>query len=182
MLLSPRSTGTCSTTARGAVIRERVLVCHRRARIGAYRDRGPQAGSAKTAMAEPACCLEAELRCEAEHQRRGHGLWLLENASIAVNDPVRTMPSRFKVAKPGSVNVTVQVPGRRSSIRYRPFPSDTALRTFSMSTERRGRSAAEASAPATSIRVAVPAALSSAPLLMRSPVRDSKSVAPLLPR
>ena len=42
-------------------------------------------------------------------------------------------PSRFTVAKPASVNVTVYVPGRRSSIRYRPAPSVTVLRTFSIS-------------------------------------------------
>jgi hypothetical protein len=28
-------------------------------------------------------------------------------STLAVNEPVSTMPSRFRVAKPGSVNVTV---------------------------------------------------------------------------
>ena len=37
----------------------------------------------------------------------------------AVKSDSSTMPSRTKVLKPGSVNVTLYVPGRRSSIRYR---------------------------------------------------------------
>ena len=43
------------------------------------------------------------------------------------------MPSRLTVLKPGRVNVTLYVPGRRSTIRYTPWPSVTTLRTFSIS-------------------------------------------------
>ncbi len=42
------------------------------------------------------------------------------------------MPSRFTTLKPGSVNVTVYVPGLRSTIRYVPVPSVDTDRTFSM--------------------------------------------------
>ena len=38
--------------------------------------------------------------------------------TVAVKDPVSSMPSRTTVVKPGSVNVTEYVPGRRSTIRY----------------------------------------------------------------
>ena len=39
---------------------------------------------------------------------------------VAVNAPVSSTPSRLKVLKPGSVNVTVYVPGRRSTMRVLP--------------------------------------------------------------
>ena len=42
------------------------------------------------------------------------------------------MPVRFIVVKPGSVNVTVYGPGRRSTIRYRPCASVTTDRTCSI--------------------------------------------------
>src|SRR5262249_39833260 len=42
------------------------------------------------------------------------------------------IPSRFDVAKPGSVNVTEYVPGRRFSMRYCPVPSVITDRTFSI--------------------------------------------------
>src|SRR6266545_345909 len=54
--------------------------------------------------------------------------------TVATNVPVSSMPSRLAVANPGSVNVTVYVPGRRVSIRYWPVPSVTTDRTFSIST------------------------------------------------
>src|SRR2546427_3362143 len=50
----------------------------------------------------------------------------------AVNPAVSSTPSRLTVLKPPSVNVTVYVPGRNSTIWYRPCPSVTALRTFSI--------------------------------------------------
>ena len=37
-------------------------------------------------------------------------------ATLAVNPDVSSMPSRTKVLNPGSVNVTVYVPGRSASI------------------------------------------------------------------
>ena len=43
------------------------------------------------------------------------------------------MPSRLTVLNPGSVKVTVYVPGTRLTILYWPSPSVTAVRTFSMS-------------------------------------------------
>src|SRR5688572_17816066 len=46
--------------------------------------------------------------------------------------PLTITPSRFTVANPGSVNVTLYVPGRRFSIRYRPALSVTVERTFSI--------------------------------------------------
>src|SRR5258708_23614774 len=53
---------------------------------------------------------------------------------VRVSVPVRTRPSRLMVAKPGNDTVIVYVPGRRSTMRYKPALSVTALRTFSMST------------------------------------------------
>src|SRR5215831_2830354 len=53
--------------------------------------------------------------------------------TLAVNDPVSSMPSRFVALKPESVNVTEYVPGRKFSIRYWPVPSVMALRVFSIS-------------------------------------------------
>src|SRR5689334_23420874 len=47
-------------------------------------------------------------------------------------DPLTMTPSRLTVAKPGSEKVSVYVPGLRSSIRYRPAPSVTVVRTFSI--------------------------------------------------
>jgi hypothetical protein len=52
--------------------------------------------------------------------------------TVAVSEPVNSIPSRWTVLKPGSVNRTVYWPGRRFSIRYRPEPSVTAERTFSI--------------------------------------------------
>jgi hypothetical protein len=40
--------------------------------------------------------------------------------TVAVNSAGSSMPSRFSVLKPASVNVTVYGPGRRSTIRYNP--------------------------------------------------------------
>jgi hypothetical protein len=42
------------------------------------------------------------------------------------------MPSRRTLLKPESLNVTAYVPGRRSTMRYTPLLSVTAVRTFSM--------------------------------------------------
>src|ERR1043166_2775527 len=52
--------------------------------------------------------------------------------TVATNEPVSSMPSRWTVLKPVSVNVTEYVPGRRSTIRYWPVPSETADRVFSI--------------------------------------------------
>ena len=46
--------------------------------------------------------------------------------------PLTSTPSRITVVKPGSVKVNLYVPGVRSWIRYRPVPSDTVVRTFSI--------------------------------------------------
>src|SRR6185503_12450946 len=54
----------------------------------------------------------------------------------AVNDPVSSTPSRRTVLNPGSVMVTVYVPGRRFSTRYWPASSVTTERTFSHSAGR----------------------------------------------
>src|SRR5436190_18689512 len=51
---------------------------------------------------------------------------------VATNAPLSSMPSRLTVLKPVSVNATEYVPGRRSTIRYWPVPSETAERVFSM--------------------------------------------------
>src|SRR5436305_502628 len=53
--------------------------------------------------------------------------------TAAVKSLVSSIPSRFTVLNPGSVNVTVYVPGRRSMILYCPSPLVTATRVFSMS-------------------------------------------------
>src|SRR5438552_3683394 len=53
--------------------------------------------------------------------------------TCAVNPVVSSMPSRLNVAKPGSVKLTSYVPGRRSTIRYRPWLSVVTDRTFSIS-------------------------------------------------
>ena len=57
----------------------------------------------------------------------------ISTGMVSVCEPVSSMPSRLTVLKPGSVNVSAYVPGRRSTMRYWPVPSVTAVRTFSMS-------------------------------------------------
>ena len=52
--------------------------------------------------------------------------------TVAVNDPASSIPSRLTVLKPASVNVTVYMPGRRSTILYWPVLSVTTERTFSI--------------------------------------------------
>src|SRR5579864_2627546 len=52
---------------------------------------------------------------------------------VAVKFDPSSMPSRLTVAKPGSVNVSPYVPGRRFSIRYTPLASVLAERTPSIS-------------------------------------------------
>ena len=59
---------------------------------------------------------------------------LRSNGIVSVTEPVTSMPSRRIVANPGSDTVIEYVPGRRSTMRYRPALSVTADRTFSMST------------------------------------------------
>src|SRR4249919_3195099 len=54
--------------------------------------------------------------------------------TVAVNDPASSMPSRLNALNPGSVNVTLYVPGRRSTTLYWPVPSVTTNRTFSINT------------------------------------------------
>src|SRR2546423_7217151 len=63
--------------------------------------------------------------------------------TVATNDPVSSIPSRLTVLKPGSVNVTSYVPGRRSIIRYWPVPSVTAGFVFFI----RARGGASAGGP-----------------------------------
>src|SRR5678816_2605546 len=53
--------------------------------------------------------------------------------TCAVNVPSNSIPVRSTVLNPGSVNLTVKVPGRRSTMRYCPLPSVSAVRTFSIS-------------------------------------------------
>src|SRR5262245_40850918 len=53
--------------------------------------------------------------------------------TVTVPDPLSSMPVRATVLNPGSVNVSVYVPGRRSTMRYWPVPSVTTERTFSIS-------------------------------------------------
>ena len=71
--------------------------------------------------------------------------------TAALNEPVSSMPSRRTALKPASVNVTVYVPARRSTMRYWPAPSVTAVRAFSIrtglvaSTVTPGRTAPDAS-------------------------------------
>src|SRR5215831_19208256 len=52
--------------------------------------------------------------------------------TVATNEPLSSMPSRLTLLKPVNVNVTLYVPGRRSTMRYWPVPSATAVRVFSM--------------------------------------------------
>jgi hypothetical protein len=51
---------------------------------------------------------------------------------VATNCPENSMPSRLTVEKPGRVNVTLYVPGRRSTMRYWPVASVTTARTRSI--------------------------------------------------
>ena len=53
---------------------------------------------------------------------------------VSVAEPVSSMPSRLTVENPGSVNVSVYVPGLRSTMRYRPALSVIEERDFSMRT------------------------------------------------
>jgi hypothetical protein len=53
--------------------------------------------------------------------------------TVAVNCAGSSMPSRFTDEKPGSVNVTVYTPGRKSVILYWPWASVVAVRTRSIS-------------------------------------------------
>ena len=52
--------------------------------------------------------------------------------TVAVKFVVSSMPARLTELNPGSVKVTVYVPGRRSTMRYCPCPSVVAERTFSI--------------------------------------------------
>src|SRR5262249_52258573 len=58
---------------------------------------------------------------------------LRSTLTVAVNAPLNSTPSRLTVLKPGSANVTVYVPGRRSTILYWPVPSVTTERVCSIS-------------------------------------------------
>src|SRR4030095_950185 len=53
--------------------------------------------------------------------------------TVAVNCAGSSMPSRFTDEKPGSVNVTVHTPGRKSVSLYWPGASVVAVRTRSIS-------------------------------------------------
>ncbi len=53
--------------------------------------------------------------------------------TVAVNDPVSSIPSRLTVPKPVRAKETLYTPALRSTMRYWPVPSVTAVRTFSMS-------------------------------------------------
>src|SRR5436190_14169756 len=53
---------------------------------------------------------------------------------VIVAEPASSMPSRLTELNPGSVNVTVYVPGRRSTMRYNPELSVVDERVFSIST------------------------------------------------
>jgi hypothetical protein len=53
--------------------------------------------------------------------------------TVALNSEASSRPSRLYVLNPVSVKVTEYTPGRRSTIRYEPLPSVTAVRTFSIS-------------------------------------------------
>ena len=74
-----------------------------------------------------------------ERRRAGDRDGLFEGADLHLGIHVRGEPRRqvdafrLKVLKLVSVNVTVYRPGRRSTMLYRPSPSVTTLRTFSMS-------------------------------------------------
>src|SRR6185436_18686896 len=52
--------------------------------------------------------------------------------TVAVNVPASSTPSRLSALNPGSVNVTLYVPGRRSTTLYWPLPSVTTDRAFSI--------------------------------------------------
>ena len=58
---------------------------------------------------------------------------LMSLLTVTVPDPLSSMPVRTTVLNPGSVKVSVYVPGRRSTMRYCPVLSVTTERTFSMS-------------------------------------------------
>src|SRR5579871_1804849 len=45
-----------------------------------------------------------------------------------MNDAPSVIPSRFTVRNPSRVNVTMYSPGRRSTIRYSPFPPVVVVR------------------------------------------------------
>ena len=47
--------------------------------------------------------------------------------TVAVNDVGSSTPFRSNVENPGNMNVTLYVPGRRSTIRYTPWLSVTAV-------------------------------------------------------
>jgi hypothetical protein len=51
----------------------------------------------------------------------------------AVKFPESSTPSRLMTLKPGRVKDTAYVPDGRLTILYRPLPSETAVRTFSIS-------------------------------------------------
>src|SRR5262245_11871506 len=55
--------------------------------------------------------------------------------TVAVKLAGSSSPSRLYVLKPGSVNVTVYTPGRRSTMLYTPRSSLTTARIFSISSE-----------------------------------------------
>ena len=55
-----------------------------------------------------------------------------ESDMLVVPVPETSTPSRLTVLKSVSVNVTEYAPGRRSTMRYWPVPSDTAERVFSV--------------------------------------------------
>src|SRR4029453_6860675 len=55
-------------------------------------------------------------------------------STVATNVPVNSIPSRRTTENPLNVNVTIYVPGRRSTMRYWPLPSVTTERTFSIKT------------------------------------------------
>src|SRR5262245_49252246 len=53
--------------------------------------------------------------------------------TVAMNDPVSSIPSRLTTLNPDNVNVTTYVPGRRFSIANWPAALVTMVRVFSMS-------------------------------------------------
>src|SRR5687767_6534065 len=55
-------------------------------------------------------------------------------STVTVPAPPSRTPSRLAVVNPWSDIVTTYVPGRRSMISNRPFPSLTVVRTFSINT------------------------------------------------
>ena len=57
---------------------------------------------------------------------------LMVMLTVAVKPEPSATPSRLTVEKPVSVNVTVYVPGRRSTMLYRPSPSVVTVLTFSI--------------------------------------------------